>query len=214
MRIQNLGLQTWSSADPFDRLLEILSQIPRLIGTLRQQRARGHGLNKSSAENLLKDSVFTEGQLLTWFHELQSKSSVQPLFSTRPLPISPMFVSQAQDSVLETMEFSDPSTIHLMLLYWLGLVAVYASMAEALRFLSQSDTFTTSDWYTSPGVLQKRLKRAQALSYKISNRISQCQARCVGMGRGTAILVEISSLAAQRLCCSLQDNLSIAELNN
>jgi hypothetical protein len=168
---RKLDLQMRSSPDAFDRLLDILSQTSHLIGTLRQNRA-----DKAFASDLLQQSANNERQLLTWFHELQSTTS-------------PMFVD-APGSTSETINIATPSSTSLVVLYWLGLVAVYTSMTKALRVLTQ---------YTSPRSLQQRLETAETLSRRFANRISQCHAGCVGMGRGTTILVAATSSAAQRV---------------
>lgn len=177
------------SADMFDRLLEILSQTAYLLSTLRKKSSYG-GLDRDSANTLLQQSVYNEGQLLTWFHELQSEGS-QPLFFFH---------------TPETIRFTNPSSIPLLLLYWLGLVAVYASMAKALRILVRTDERTTC--------LKKKLETAELLCYRFANRLSQCHTGCVGMGRGTTILLMATSLAAQQICQNSQDDSLILDLEN
>lgn len=90
----------------FDRLLEILFPAVNLLGSL-QQNSPG-GLDMNEANVLLRQSIYNEGQLSAWFHELQLGSP---------------------------QEMSTPSSLPLLALYWLGLVVVYSSMTKTLCIL-------------------------------------------------------------------------------
>jgi hypothetical protein len=181
--------QKGPSTDTFDRLLEILSQTAYLLATMR--RSSDGGLDGNSANALLQQSVYSKGELLTWFHELQSEEGSLPLF----------FSQHTTDDTLEwpqeTINFTNPSSIPLLVLYWLGLVAVYASMVKALRILVLTDERTC---------LKESLKTAELLCYRFTNRLSQSYTGCVGMGQGNTILLMATSLAAQQIYQNSQDD--------
>jgi hypothetical protein len=201
MACSNLYLQLKGlSADKFDRLLEILSQTANLLSAL-QKNSSYSGLDRENANTLLQQSTYNEGQLLTWFHELQSEKGTQPLFffHAQNMSVDTLEIPQ------ETISFTNPSTIPLLLLYWLGLVAVYASMVKALHILVRTDERTC---------LKKKLETAELLCYRFANRLSQCHTGCVGMGRGTTILSMATSLAAQQIRQGLQDNCLVVELED
>lgn len=187
------------SADKFDRLLEILSQAAHLLASLQQKSPSGR-LDINMTNTLLQQSVHTEGQLLTWFHELQSEEGSQPLSFSQNMSIDTL------ESPQETMHFTNPSSIPLLALYWLGLVAVYASMTKTLRILVR-----TEDEQARAKSLKQRLEIAESLSYRFVNRLSHCHAGCVGMGQGTTILLMATSMAAQQICRNSQDDSIIVD---
>jgi hypothetical protein len=182
------------SADIFDRLLEILSQTAYLLATMR--RSSYGGLDRNSANALLQQSVYSKGELLTWFHEFQSEEGSQPLFFSQHM------TDDTVERPQETIKFTNPSSIPLLVLYWLGLVAVYASMAKALRILARTDERTC---------LKERLETAELLCYRFTNRLSQSHAGCVGMGQGNTILLMATSLAAQQICQNSQNDSIIVD---
>lgn len=180
----------------FDRLLEILCQTAYLLVPL-QERNSHNEISRNSANTLLQQSVYNEGQLLTWFHELQLEDG------SRPLSISQHMLDDTLESTQETINYTNSSSIPLLALYWLGLVVVYTSMAKALRILIREGD--------ERSCLKKKLETAELLCYRLANRLSQWHTRCVGVGQGTSILLMATSLAVKNICQYLQGNLRIVD---
>lgn len=187
------------SADRFDRLLEILSQAAHLLASLQQKGPCG-GLDRDNADILLQQSIYNEGKLLKWFHELQTEEGNQPLFFSQHTS------NDTPENSQETINFTNPSSIPLLALYWLGLVAVYASMTKTLRILVR-----TEEERAREKSLKQRLETAELICYHLTNRLSQAHTGCVGMGQGTTILLMATSLAAQQICQNSQDDSIIVD---
>lgn len=144
-----------------------------------------------SADETLKTSVDIERYLLSWYHQLELENH-HPLFMTQAGPASSMPIN-AHDQ-MQTITFSNVSSIHILLFYWLGLVIVYESMFEALETLAQSSRPQT------PNDLYERMEATDSLCRHFVTRIFQCQADATtGKGLGTAIFAKATSLAAQKI---------------
>ena len=178
------------STDSFDLLLNTLSEICQFRGGLRHQSVRS-GVTWDSTAGILRASACFEKRLLSWYHELQSEA-IHPLFMIRPATTRPMPVQLQKPE--ETMFFTNPSGIPHLLLYWLGMVLVYVTVAEALRGLANSGLFPPSR------TIEQRLAKADALCHHFVNRLAQCQSACTGKGTGTAILAAAACQAAQQIC--------------
>lgn len=140
---------------------------------------------------MLKMSLDIERCLFHWHNKLELEND-HPLFMTRAGPTSSIPIN-AYDQ-LQTIIFSDISSIHLLLFYWLGLVIVYESMTEAL------ETFVQSSRPQPPHDSYERMEAADSLCHHFVTRIFQCQADATtGKGRGIAIFATATSLAAQKL---------------
>ncbi|RAL08580.1 Zn(II)2Cys6 transcription factor [Aspergillus homomorphus CBS 101889] len=185
----NLELPAEPATDVFDRLLDILYQIMHTLAAVRR-KTRLDGLNRDSAELLMRRAVVHEAQLLDWYRGLQSEDGGMVI--SRPAAVS------REATKKNALAFSNPSVIPLMLLYWLGMVAVYASTAETLQTLAQSRQFATST------TLPQRLNKADSLCRHFANRIHQRHAGCAGLGLGTAILAAATAAAARQICASRQ----------
>ncbi|RAK99430.1 uncharacterized protein BO80DRAFT_123769 [Aspergillus ibericus CBS 121593] len=173
------------STDRFDLLLDILSEIGQLRSGLRHQIAR-NGVTWDSTACLLMTSACLENQLLSWYHKWQSETN-HPLFTIRSTTVPPAAMHPRQPE--ETMFFTDPSGIPHLLLYWLGLVLLYATVAETLRGLTSEQVRSRT--------IQQRLTKADALCHHFATRLAQCQSGCTGKGTGTAILAAAAWQAAQ-----------------
>lgn len=185
-----LHLQTSSLFDLFDQLLEILFKAIALFWDLQQKKNNGD-IDWESTGETLKTSVDIERYLLSWYHQLELENH-HPLFITQAGPASSM-PTNAHDQ-MQIITFSNVSSIHILLFYWLGLVIVYESMFEALETLVQSSRPQT------PNDLHERMKATDSLCSHFLTRISQCQADATtGKGLGTAIFAKATSLAAQKI---------------
>ncbi|KAJ5785096.1 uncharacterized protein N7503_010308 [Penicillium pulvis] len=185
-----MHLQTSSLFDLFDQLLEILFKAITLFWDLQQKKDIGD-MNWESADETLKTSVDIERDLLSWYHQLELENNL-PLFMTQAGPASSMPID-AHDQ-MQTITFSNISSIHILLFYWLGLVVVYESMFEALETLAQSSRSQT------PSDLYKKMGATDSLCRHFFTRISQCQADATtGKGLGTSIFAKATFLAAQKI---------------
>ncbi|RAK81021.1 uncharacterized protein BO72DRAFT_492998 [Aspergillus fijiensis CBS 313.89] len=184
----SLDLLTVASSDVCDQLLDILFQITQTLSAVRRKTLSGR-IDRYSADHLMRNAFFHEGRMLDWYRGLELENDGPPYVSRASVVAAR--ASASGDSILA---FPNPSIIPLVLLYWIGMVAVYASLAKMLQTLKQSGQFEAST------TLPQRLKKAENLCHYFATRINQCHAGCAGLGLGTAILAAATSLAARQIC--------------
>ncbi|KAJ5650654.1 uncharacterized protein N7484_004377 [Penicillium longicatenatum] len=171
-------------------LLEILFKAITLLWDFRQKKDVDD-LDWTSADEMLIMSMNIERRLLHWYNKLVLEND-HPLFMTRAGPASSTLINTHDQP--QAIIFSDISSIHLILFYWLGLVIVYTSMFEALETIAQSSQSQL------PKDFNEKMKLADSLCHKSVTYISQSQADATtAKGLGTAIFATATSVASQNI---------------
>ncbi|KAJ6021810.1 hypothetical protein N7540_007314 [Penicillium herquei] len=180
---------TWSSTGLFDELLKLLFKATESLYDYRMKK-KMKSCDLISIENMLATTRNIETQLFDWYSQLQSKN-VDSLFTVQEPFSSPQANTHIHQSVLI---FTDPSTIPLLLLYWLGLVIVYNFMFEAL------DNFAYWGSPQTTRYLQQKMNDTDALCRRYSDLIAQCQASATtGGGLGNIIFAMATFSGAQNV---------------
>ncbi|KAJ5609793.1 hypothetical protein N7528_010360 [Penicillium herquei] len=178
----------WSSTSVFDGLLELLFKATISLHDYRIKK-KTKRCDLASIEHMLAITWSIETQLLDWYSQIQLKND-HSLFTVQERCPSPQTNAHTDQSVLV---FGNPSTIPLVLLYWLGLVIVYNFMLEALESLANWGSLQTS-------YHQQKMNETNALCHYYSDLIAQCQdGVATGTGLGNHIFAAATFSAAHNV---------------